>query len=223
MTTYVAYIDDSGDEHTAVYTALLVPVENWNETLGLWLDFRKNLYSKYFIPASFELHATDLLGSKGVPAPSITYGVNTDRGVRRRVLNLAVAAIGQLSSIRMISKALPHAKPAACYRALLAEIDSQLEAEGSWAIMIVDGEGNDGTHKAAHRDLEISSRRVVEDPWFVDSKVSQFVQMADIASYSVFQAHNLRPSREFMWNWMRTHLHVREWAGCCNCPAAIAI
>ena len=218
MTTYIAYIDDSGDENTAVYTALLIPAEKWNLTLGKWLSFRKQLYDGYSIPADFELHATELLAGKGRPAPSLTYGVNTDMGKRKRVFNLAVAQIGMLTDVKMISKVMAHGAPDACYRSLLAEVDSQLAAEDSWAVMIVDGQGGDGTHKAAHRDLKLTSRRILEDPWFVDSKVSQFVQMADIASYSVFQAHGVNPTRQFMWGYMVRYLHNREWPGCCNCP-----
>jgi hypothetical protein len=218
MSTYVAYIDDSGDAFTAVYTALLIPVEQWSQTLAEWLELRKKFYEGYLIPANFELHATDLLAGKGKPAPSLDWGVNSDMGKRKKVLNLSVAAIGRLQHLKIISKVMPHRTPDDCYRALLAEIDSSLEAEGSWAIMIVDGEGRDGTHKRAHRDLAIGSRRIIEDPWFVDSKMSQFVQMADIASFSIFQAHNINPTRQFMWHWMPSFLHDREWTGLCNCP-----
>lgn len=85
-------------------------------------------------------------------------------------------------------------------------------------MIVIDGDGSQSYQKAAHRELKLSARRIIEDPWHQESHLSQFVQMADIASYTVFQAHSLRPSRRFMWGWMKQFLHKREAAGCCSCP-----
>ena len=154
MTTYIAYIDDSGDDHTAVYTALLIPIERWSETLGDWLSFRANLYEAFKIPASFELHATELLAGKGQPAPSLPWGVNTDMGIRKKVANLAVNKIGTLSHVRVLSKVMPHATPDSCYRALLLDIDHVLRDEDSWAIMIVDGDGRRSEERRVGKECQ---------------------------------------------------------------------
>jgi len=216
MTTYIVYVDDSGDEKTAVYTAILMPVEKWSENLTKWLVFRKNLFNTYDIPASFELHATELIGGKTQPSPSFKFG-KSDLVKRQRVLELAVATVGTLDSVRIISKVVPHVTPEVCYSMLLSEIERVLAAEDSWAMLVVDGNGTEASHKVAHRALKLSTRRIIEDPWHQESHLSQFVQMADIVSYTIFQAHSLRPSRRFMWGWMKRHLHTREWSGCCVC------
>jgi hypothetical protein len=219
MTTYVAYIDDSGDEDYAVYAALLVPIETWTKTLRQWLTFRQNLYQSYSIPADYEIHCKDLIqAGKGTPAPSITYGVNTEASKRRKVLELATARIGSLAGIRMIAEVKTHSTPESCYRSLLKKIDAQMIAEDGWTMAVVDGNGSDGSHKTAHRALKLDVRRIIEDPWHQDSQLSQFVQMADVAAYMVFQAHRVRESRKQLWGWMSKHLHSIEVAGYCACP-----
>ena len=214
MTSYIAYVDDSGDQTTAVYTAILMPLESWTQNLEHWLKLRRNLFTTYGVPATFEIHANELVGGKDLPSAQFTYGRST---LRERVLEMAARTICTMPDIRIVSKVMPHVTPANCYRALLSELESLLLAEDSWAFMVVDGE--DASHKAAHRDLSLDSRRIVEDPWFHDSKRSQFVQMADVASYSVFQSHSLRSSRQFMWSWMKSFFHQREWSGHCSCPS----
>jgi hypothetical protein len=218
LTSYIAYIDDSGDEDYAVYAALLLPVEKWSQTLRQWLTFRQQLYQGYSIPADYEIHCKDLIQpGKGKPAPSIQYGVNVDAAKRRRVLELATATIGRLG-ISMIAEVRTHSTPEACYRALLKKIDDRMLAEDSWAMVVVDGNGSDPSHKAAHRALKLDLRRIIEDPWHQDSNLSQFVQMADVAAYMVFQAHRLRESRKHLWGWMTKYLHPIETADRCACP-----
>lgn len=196
-----------------MYCALLMPIEMWTSNLTLWLSFRKNLYATYGIPADFELHAAELIGGKDRPSSQFSFGPSE---LRNRVMELAVATIGAMSDIRIVSKVEPHVSPKDCYRHLLRKLDDIMTAEESWSLLVVDG--NDPAHRTAHRDLSLTSRRIVEDPWMQDSKRSQFVQMADIAAHTVFQAHKLRTSRRFMWGWMITHLHRREWPGSCVCP-----
>jgi Protein of unknown function (DUF3800) len=219
LTTYIAYIDDSGNENRAVYLALLIPVEHWNTTLREWLDFRAQLYTGMQVPATVELHAKDVVQpGKGTLAPGIKYGVNTDAGKRKKLLNLAVAQIGVLSHARIVSFQDTLITPEQCYERLLKRLESLLLAEDSWAIAVVDGQDTDPVHKRVHRRLKLASRRILEDPWKQDSKHSQLVQMADIAAYSLHQGHELFPSRQFMWGWMKTYLHAQEWPGHCNCP-----
>jgi len=219
MTTYLAYVDDSGDESTAVYTALLIPVENWAAVLKAWLEFRANIYTTYAIPADFELHAKELVrAGNGRPAPSLPYGVNSELSLRKRVIETALASIGKIPELRIISKVSPHVTPEACYISLVKTINQMMEKEDGQAILVVDGDGTQAYQKTAHRDLKLASRRVIEDPWHQGAHVSQLVQMADMVSYAAFQAHSLRESRRWMWGFFPTYLHKREWVGCCSCP-----
>ncbi|WP_461164936.1 DUF3800 domain-containing protein [Arthrobacter sp. R4-81] len=219
MTTYIAYIDDSGNENRAVYLALLIPAERWSETLREWLTFRANVYKVFEVPADVELHAAEVVqAGKNILAPGVKYGVNTDAGRRKKLLNHAVLKIGQLEHVRIVSYQDTLITPAQCYERLLKRLETLLAAEDSCAIVIVDGEDSDTEHKKAHRRLKLDDRRVLEDPWKQDSKHSQLVQMADLAAYTLFQGHELFQPRAFMWPWMQKFLHQREWDAHCNCP-----
>lgn len=220
MTAYIAYVDDSGNENRAVYLALLIPLEHWNVTQQDWLAFRGKLYSALGVPADVELHAAEIAQpGKGKLAPGLTYGVNTDRGKRRKLLELGTAQVGQLEHVRIIAHQDVHITPEKCYNALLKKIDRVLLEEDSWALMVVDGTNTDASHFRAHRQLDPQNRRIIEDPWKQDSALNQMVQMADLAAYTLFQGHELYEGRNFMWGWAKKYLHDREWSGQCCCPS----
>lgn len=219
VTTYIAYIDDSGNENRAVYLALLIPVEKWSETLREWLTFRGKVYEGFKVPADVELHAAEVIqAGKNILAPGEEYGINSDAGRRKKLLNLAMAKISKLPHVRVVSHQDSHITPQHCYDRLLKKLEELLAAEDSLAILIVDGEDSDREHKKAHRRLKLDTRRIIEDPWKQDSKHSQLVQMADLAAYTLFQGHELNQKRQFMWPWTKEFLHDLEWDGHCNCP-----
>lgn len=219
-TTYIAYIDDSGNEERSVYLALLIPADKWSPTLREWLEFRRGIYENMHVPADIELHAAEVVQpGKNILAPNEEFGINTDGARRKKLLDLAVRKIGLLEHVKIVSFQDSHITPPQCYERFLKCLEDLLAAENSWAILVVDGEDSDQEHKKAHRRLKLDQRRILEDPWKQDSKHSQLVQMADLAAYTLFQGHQLNKKREFMWPWMAKYLHDREWDGHCNCPA----
>jgi len=77
-------------------------------------------------------------------------------------------------------------------------------------MVFMDGDGSDTTYRAAHRNLKLSARRVIEDAVLTDSKHSQLVQMADLVAWSA-NAH-IEPHRgnEFAWDWYTKFLSERD-------------
>ena len=59
-TTYLVYVDDSGDETQDLLTALAIPVSVWAETLQTWKEFRRWVAKRFDIPTNTELHALGL-------------------------------------------------------------------------------------------------------------------------------------------------------------------
>ncbi|MFJ4870525.1 hypothetical protein [Streptomyces sp. NPDC088757] len=221
MTSYLIYTDDSGDEISSLYTAVLVPMERWSKVLRQWLKFRKWLYNKHQVPADFELHTYEWLQGKGIPVPEDgNHLANTSQGLRREIAEKALKQISVLKDhrVRILTCETAGAVKADAYAALTAALDAELEKEGAWGVIVVDG-GKDGVPdphvKAAHRALKLDSRRVIEDGWLQPAQASQLVQMADLAVHCAYQAARCKPSREFMWKWYPQYLHEMELT--CTC------
>jgi hypothetical protein len=83
----------------------------------------------------------------------------------------------------------------AVYTSLVRLWDDQLRHNNAYGIVGWMGTGptrSTTTHNA-HRALELSARRVIEDPMFHSSRRSQWTQMADIIAWSGYA--DLHPSR----------------------------
>ncbi len=65
---------------------------------------------------------------------------------------------------------------------------------------MVDGR-DDSSYRSGHRQLEIKSRRIIEDPLMQSSRHSQPIQMADLVAHAAFQHLHEDPERRFMWDW----------------------
>jgi Protein of unknown function (DUF3800) len=126
--------------------------------------------------------------------------VNVDRSVRRAIglqaLGLIAASGVEVSTVARRGNSV---RPA--YVGMLAEIEARLSDLNGLGIVIVDGQDEDETYWSAHRDLPLTSRRVIEDPWMQPSHASQLIQMADFVAYAAHQHIVRRPGRQAMWGW----------------------
>ncbi|WP_353935793.1 DUF3800 domain-containing protein [uncultured Corynebacterium sp.] len=71
----------------------------------------------------------------------------------------------------------------------------------------------DGTEKnfrRAHRELPRTTRHVIEDPIFLDSRASQLVQMADRVAWSANSSLMKVPKHKFAHNWYSEYLAPRD-------------
>jgi hypothetical protein len=57
-----------------------------------------------------------------------------------------------------------------------------------------------------HRELDITTRRIVEDPWMRDARESQWPQVADFVAHTAFQSIVRAPNRAFLWEWYEQRL-----------------
>jgi hypothetical protein len=216
------YTDDSGDKESSFYTALMVPMPNWSPVLRQWLNFRKWMYKKHKVPADYEWHSYEWLQGKGVPDPENPDNpINDSKNLRREVAEKAMLQIGALQrlGVGIVTCETPGAIKADAYMAMVHEVDRLLLKQDAYGVVVVDG-GVDGIPdphvRAAHRSLDLRTRRVTEDGWLQPARASQPMQMADLAAHSAYHAARRKQSREFMWDWYGTHLHDMEWE--CQCP-----
>ncbi|MBN9618339.1 MAG: hypothetical protein J0H43_01165, partial [Actinobacteria bacterium] len=171
--TYLMYVDESGDENSTFHSALLIPLPLWTTYLGQWLKFRRWLYTQHGVPARFELHAYTWLNVKEsgapdrpLPAPdNPTAAINTSKSLRREITVKALKAIRSMNSMGILTCESASTDPATAYRAVVESVDKHLVDRDGWAITALDGDpGNPPPHlHRAHRDLDIGTRRIVED------------------------------------------------------------
>ncbi len=212
------YVDDSGSPDTGfiVYSWIEVTPVDWNAGLKAWLDLRKDLYANYSIPPSAELHATALAG--GRKEPSTNPAVNKSKHLRRRVIQDALTVIGSTHELRIgtvyrRTKARGRAYAAErdiVYTKLVDHLDTRLGHAGEHGMIFMDGDGTAPGYRAAHRDLKLSSRRIIEDPIFQGSHLSQWVQMADLVAWSTYQSLLRHSGKQFAWGWYDQHLRVAD-------------
>ncbi|MFF1830229.1 DUF3800 domain-containing protein [Paenarthrobacter sp. NPDC058040] len=81
---------------------------------------------------------------------------------------------------------------------------------GTYAFVSMDGNGTDPSYVDAHRRLPLTSRHVIEDPMFHDSRRSQWIQMADLVAYSAFTHLNRHSGNEFGWEWYNRFLSAKD-------------
>lgn len=62
-------MDDSKDETSCCFSAIILPAEKWAEALEHLIAFRRAIKASHGIYTTVELHATDWLGGRGTVAP----------------------------------------------------------------------------------------------------------------------------------------------------------
>ena len=217
------YIDDSGHPQSGlvVFGWIEFTPDRWADVLRVWLDTRKRLWREFSIPVVQELHTTDYVNGRGristkVPERHIHAGHEHWKDFGREVAAECLETLRSTEGLRVGAvwrRGEPrelHRTKRETYSALITRIESELHGSDSLGMVFMDGDGSDTTYRAAHRNLKLSARRVIEDAVLTDSKHSQLVQMADLVAWSA-NAH-IEPHRgnEFAWDWYTKFLSERD-------------
>jgi len=212
VTVRLFYVDDSGasETRTIVFGWVELDVTAWRPVLRSWLDWRSELQRTIGIPTDYELHGTKFVGGRGHPTGTEWDAHKAERlpviadALRTvgRMPGLAVGAVYACADDRRGYRDLK----ARAYVELVQALDERLTAAGDFGMIVMDGDGTDPTYRAAHRELKLASRSLIEDPFFHASNHSQWVQMADLVAYAAYMHLAQLPSKEPTWQWYRDHL-----------------
>jgi hypothetical protein len=212
------YVDDSGAPDTGwiVYSWIECAITDWKVGLRAWLDLRKRMFADHRIPPSYELHAAHLIGGRGEPSTDPAW--NRRKRNRSLAMREALATIGDTpvlgvgSTYRLTSaRGSDYGRERGeVYAALVSHLDTRCARSGEYGMIFMDGDGSSHSYYAAHRELKLADRHIIEDPLFQVSHRSQWVQMADLTAWTAYHSLIRLPPRRFAWDWYATHLLARD-------------
>lgn len=224
------YIDDSGDPKTgtAVYGWIEFSPDYWSDVLGQWIKHRKRLWGQYSIPVTKELHMTEyVLGRGRIAQGRLPEEFTDDNGetlwknLGGKVANECLETIKCIEGLRVgavyrqaSDSSLLNEARSSLYKCLLERFEDELAQTESLAMVFMDGNGTDLVYRNAHRRLPRSSRRIIEDPIYTDSRHSQLTQMADHVAWCANAAIAQVPKHAFAHGWYEQYLSVRDLNRC---------
>lgn len=207
---YLAYFDESGNsgnnlDHTQqpifVLAALLVPTASWN---AIEADLQKVIESNFPSPrpADFEIHANELINARGYfrqfpIAQRLKFYADCMAVAQRHSLKVLHRAIAKKRYADWLQRAFgsgviinPHI---AAYALIAQVVNALLKAmPGSPCGIFISDE-----NKEVVKDIEKSHRllrgtsgplrlsQVIEKGFFIDSRKSLLLQLADLCAYSL--------------------------------------
>ncbi len=202
---YIVYIDDSGDESLAIFSAIAVPIDLWSLTFERLREFRSSLRKSDGIFVYKELHAWKFISGRGHISDQIVA-----KGRRCQIFKESLELLADLKGSRVFNVVFPSGYKDRAFERLLNRINRTMEAWSSHAIIICDEgdeikftqlvrkmrvynpvQSNIGIwHDTGSTTRNIPINRIVEDPIFKKSQSSYFIQMADFTAYALLRKEN---------------------------------
>ena len=227
---HLCYVDDSGDARRGTtLSAILVEERHWTGLLDAWLEGRRQIHRTFGVPKTRELHANELLKGRGryCETPELDSAFGTaSRGAAARMMLAALAKFEHFTVVTVGSSAV---SKATVYAQFIAWLEDWSEENETHLMVFYDGQqgldspGSDPSperqkdlwetalrdatpYRRVHRDLDLHSRRIVEDVMMQDSRYSQLIQAVDLIAYGAYHKH-LQEHREI---WGDHNKHVPD-------------
>lgn len=196
---HLVYVDDSKDEKSICFSALMIPAEKWLEAFNQLIEMRRTMRDHGGVYTRVELHATDWLGGRGNVAPT-----TITRTKRAEIFNWIMEEIVKLPELAIFNAHAPRAREETLFKYLIQRIENTVKKRDSRAIVISDeGKNYDfllrrmrrfnyvpsskGAWASGETAKNIPAERVLEDIVYRDSKRSLFIQAADFCAYSLLR------------------------------------
>lgn len=227
------YVDDSGHPQAGrvVYGWASVEPCQWADVLGEWLELRRYLWRQFRVPVTEELHTTAYVNGRGRVSKNPPDRYRRDGIVLWKDLgrDIATRCLERVSSIQglQVGSVTATGEPVMLadtkkrlYAHLLGLFEQELATRDSLGIVMVDGDGSDGSYQAVHRDLNRRSRRIIEDPVHQDSASSQLIQLTDLVAWSANACVDRHARNAFAHHWYSTYLAPRD---ICRAPLLVEL
>lgn len=197
---HLVYVDDSKDDQSCCFSALILPADRWIEALDHLIAFRRAIRQSHGIYTTIELHATDWIGGRGNVAPQTIL-----RSERAIIFRQALVHFAELPALSIINAHGPRRQDQALFERLCNRIQANMVAQGSRALIISDeGKNYDNLVRRLRRYNPIPSRfggtihrpldRIIEDLVYRKSERSLFIQAADFCAFSLLRMEAPTPA-----------------------------
>lgn len=196
---HLVYIDDSGDDQIACYSALIIHASRWNECDKHLSSMRVAMQKDWGVFLNKEIHARDFLGGRGRYAP-------TAIDVPTRVLcaRTMLKWFTRMPTLQIINGVMDLAEKQRCFDWLMNRIDTNMRKANSEAMLISDHGKNYNAMLARKRkqndipsmfgdwgtgdlNANIPVTRIIERISYRDSASCLFIQAADLCAYSLLR------------------------------------
>ncbi len=200
---HLIYVDDSGDEKLRIFSALAIPADSWHETEARVRSFRQALQKSDGIYLYKEFHAWEFVSGRGQIADRILF-----RSRRCEIFKEALQLTATLPGAHLFNVVYPAASDEQAFEALLGAIDQTMQIWDSHAVLICD-EGKELTYTRLARKLNTydptnsdgegialaAPKRIIEDPFFRNSRQSYLIQLSDFCAYALLRRERPLPSK----------------------------
>ncbi|MBS1823569.1 MAG: DUF3800 domain-containing protein [Acidobacteria bacterium] len=194
------YIDDSGDERSRCFSALILHESAWKQSQAEIKRFRRSLKASDGMFVTKELHATEFVAGRGRVGTEIV-----SKGRRCEIFRETLALIASLPNLHLMNAISSRANERVIFERLINRINVAMSQWRSNAIIFHD-EGKDYTKLVRRMCVynpirskfgawpggspikNIPLDRILEDIVYRDSKQSSFIQMADFCAYALFRS-----------------------------------
>lgn len=199
--TFIVYLDESMQENMVVIAAIAIPVSRWNEALDYQVATRRLLRHDRGIFVSKEIHASEFISGRGRYSK-----FGESKSDRAEMFKLILERNASIPGMRLFSVVCANKKQHDWgFERLLNRLQRFCQPQAATFVLAPDI-GFDWLYTKLSRKLRrynpvpnLGNRgytprpidRLVEDPLFLDSKKSFFIQSADAVAYALLR--NERP------------------------------
>lgn len=206
---FLAYIDDSGDQHAQVLSAVLVPSESWLYVHDRIVEFRREVSSTHGFRMRHEIKATELASPGGAGPwrridPPTPY--RTRIGIYKAFMGMLadLAPLVQVVAVVLPDRHDPRLETSPVEEAwdILLQRLERFANYGGGECLLVPDEGNSRTVRQLARKKrrfgyapsafdgpaqKVPFRQLLDDPVHRVSDQSYILQAADLTAYAAFR------------------------------------
>ncbi|CAM3724112.1 DUF3800 domain-containing protein [Isoptericola cucumis] len=210
---YLCYVDDSGDSRRGTtLSALIVEAQHWSGLLDAWLTGRREIHRTFGVRKHAELHANQLYKGRGKYCETSEQERSFGTSQRAATGRIMLSHLSRFEHFQVVTVASPLTTTPTVYAKFIAWLEDWAERLDAHLMVFYDGQQglhhgatdpspeelselwktavrNATPYRRAHRDLDLSTRRVVEDVIMQDSQYSQLIQAVDLIAYGAYHLH----------------------------------